>query len=142
MDLPLVKGLIEALEASSLHSVSYEKDGLRVALSRGPLPEAAPSAPSVGGVQPLPAMAETAPAGTQVTAPLVGSVFRAREPGAEPLVRVGDRVAQGDVLCLMEAMKMFSEIPAPCGGVVSHILFEDGQLAEFGMPLVILEPAT
>ena len=141
MDMALVKGLIEALEASTLHSLTYENPPLRIALSRGSTAEGAPPASSAAAV---PAAAVSAPApipaGTQVTAPMVGSVYRAREPGAEPLVRVGDIVAQGDTLCLMEAMKMFSEIPAPSGGKVTHILFEEGQLAEFGMPLVMLEP--
>jgi biotin carboxyl carrier protein len=75
-----------------------------------------------------------------VTAPLVGVVYRSREPGATPLVERGQRVAAGDVACLIEAMKLFNEITAPVSGVIDAVLFEDGDLAEYGAPLITILP--
>ncbi|MDR1014929.1 MAG: hypothetical protein LBL86_08155 [Coriobacteriales bacterium] len=75
-----------------------------------------------------------------VSAPLVGIVYRSREPDGVPFVECGQRVAKGDVLCLIEAMKLFNEITAPTAGTVDSILFEDGMLAEYGAALVTLRP--
>jgi acetyl-CoA carboxylase biotin carboxyl carrier protein len=79
-----------------------------------------------------------APATVMVSAPLVGLVYRSREPGAAPFVERGQKVDEGDVLCIIEAMKLFNEITAPCTGTVDAILFEDGTLAEYGAPLISL----
>ncbi|MDR2715015.1 MAG: hypothetical protein LBB42_05840 [Coriobacteriales bacterium] len=73
-----------------------------------------------------------------VKAPLVGIAYRSKEPGAAPFVSVGDTVEEGAVLCLIEAMKMFNEVKAPCGGTVTCIHFEDASLVEHGEPLVSL----
>jgi biotin carboxyl carrier protein len=133
MNVAAVKELIAALERSSLASLTYEDAELKISLRRG---GAAADAP------PLPAP-ERAPEdeerGVAVKAPVVGTVFRAREPGLAPLVSVGDAVARGDALCVIEAMKIFSEIPAPCDGTVARIAFSDGELAEYGKTLVVLE---
>ncbi|MCL1890978.1 MAG: hypothetical protein FWG00_03020 [Coriobacteriia bacterium] len=73
-----------------------------------------------------------------VKAPLVGVAYRSKEPSAAPFVSVGDTVEEGTVLCLIEAMKMFNEVKAPCGGTVTCIHFEDASLVEHGEPLVSL----
>lgn len=122
----------------------------------------AASASTQGGVQPgaSPAMQQQAASGnttsswqraTQdsplnspepsklVMAPLVGLAYRSKEPGAEPFVQVGDAVEEGAVLCLIEAMKMFNEVKAPCSGVICAISFVDGDLVEFGAPLFSLD---
>lgn len=73
-----------------------------------------------------------------VTAPLVGLAYRSKEPGATPFVEVGDEVAQGEVLCLIEAMKLFNEVKAPRAGTISKVLFKDGDLIEYGAPLFLM----
>ena len=75
----------------------------------------------------------------KVTAPLVGLAYKAKEPGAEPFVKPGDKVAEGTVLCLIEAMKMFNEVKAPEAGTISKVHFNDGELVEFGAPLFSLD---
>jgi acetyl-CoA carboxylase biotin carboxyl carrier protein len=70
---------------------------------------------------------------------MVGTFYRAASPGAKPFVEVGDTVAQGDPLCIIEAMKLMNEIEADKAGVVKAILADNGQPVEFGQPLVILD---
>ncbi|MDI1344354.1 MAG: acetyl-CoA carboxylase, biotin carboxyl carrier protein, partial [Pseudolabrys sp.] len=74
-----------------------------------------------------------------VTSPMVGTAYGAAEPGAKPFVEVGSTVKAGDTLLIIEAMKTMNQIPAPRGGTVTQVLFEDGQPVEFGEPLVIIE---
>ena len=70
---------------------------------------------------------------------MVGTAYMASEPGARPFVDVGSKVAAGDTLLIIEAMKTMNQIPAPRAGTVTQILFEDGQPVEFGEPLMIIE---
>jgi acetyl-CoA carboxylase biotin carboxyl carrier protein len=74
-----------------------------------------------------------------VKSPMVGTAYRAPEPGAPPFVEVGSRVTQGQTLMIIEAMKTMNHIPAPRAGTVTHILVENGQPVEYGEPLVIIE---
>jgi acetyl-CoA carboxylase biotin carboxyl carrier protein len=74
-----------------------------------------------------------------VPSPMVGTAYMASEPGARPFVDVGAKVAAGDTLLIIEAMKTMNQIPAPRAGTVTQILFEDGQPVEFGEPLMIIE---
>ena len=74
-----------------------------------------------------------------VPSPMVGTAYMASEPGARPFVDVGSKVAAGDTLLIIEAMKTMNQIPAPRAGTVTQILFEDGQPVEFGEPLMIIE---
>jgi acetyl-CoA carboxylase biotin carboxyl carrier protein len=105
-----------------------------------------PHSSASAAIPPLAASPDTspgspkAPATVMVSAPLVGLVYRSREPGAPPFVERGQKVDEGDVLCIIEAMKLFNEITAPCTGTVDAVLFEDGTLAEYGAPLVSLLP--
>ncbi|MDR1117445.1 MAG: hypothetical protein LBL09_04280 [Oscillospiraceae bacterium] len=148
MDIASIEKLIAALERSSLAYLEYQDSSIRLCLKKGgsglevqpPLP--ASLAASAKEPERLKADGGVS-AGTQaqdeniitVVSPIVGSVYRSREPGQEPLVSAGKKVLAGDVLGLIEAMKMFNEIKAPCAGTVSDILFEDGDLAEFGAVL-------
>lgn len=89
-------------------------------------PVAAPAAP----------VAEVVEEGTCITAPLVGTFYAAPAPGADPYVKPGQKVHQGDVLCLVEAMKTMNEIKAPCDCVVEEVLAQDGDLVSFGQNLI------
>ncbi|MDR0838114.1 MAG: acetyl-CoA carboxylase, biotin carboxyl carrier protein [Oscillospiraceae bacterium] len=124
-----IRELADLMTECGLTRLEYERDGLRVALERG---SAAPVAAVAATEQPPQSV------GTAVTAPLVGIVYGSREPGAEPLAAVGQSVKKGDTVCVIEAMKMFCEVSAPCDGTVLAVLFENGALAEFGATLLTI----
>jgi len=84
-----------------------------------------------------PAVAEDPPAGA-VTSPMVGTAYAATEPGATPFVKVGDKVAKGQTLLIIEAMKVMNPIPAPHGGTIQEILFGDGRPVEYGEVLMVV----
>jgi acetyl-CoA carboxylase biotin carboxyl carrier protein len=104
-----------------------------------------------GGAAPAPAAEGAAPATTatapaaspnvkKVTAPLVGVFYRSPSPDAEPYVKVGDRVESGQVICILEAMKLFNEITSDHAGVVTRIIPENGELVSLGQELFWIEP--
>ena len=103
---------------------------------------AAPAAAPVAAAAPLPAAiapeAEGPHPGT-ITSPMVGVAYLAPEPGAAPFITVGARVAQGQTLLLIEAMKTFNQIRAPKAGTVTRILVEGGSPVEYGEPLLVIE---
>ncbi len=88
--------------------------------------------------QPLP-MPRHAASGGRVTSPMVGTAYRAPEPGAQPSSRSAPRSSEGQTLLIIEAMKTMNQIPAPRSGTVTHILVEDGQPVEYGEPLLVIE---
>ena len=85
------------------------------------------------------ATAPAAPEGHVVKRPMVGTFYRSASPGAKAFVEIGDVVAQGDTLCIVEAMKLMNEIEADASGTIKSILAENGQAVEYGQPLFILE---
>ena len=97
---------------------------------------AAPAAPAAPGAEGGGSQALSAVRGKCITAPLVGTFYAASAPDAAPFVRPGDRVRKGETVCLLEAMKMMSEVQAPCDCVIEEILAQDGALVSFGEPLV------
>ena len=128
--------LIARFDHSSLQTLRLSKQDFSIELSRSSAQSPAPSAPAA--VQsPVPAPA--APAQEEydaVTSPLVGAFYLAPAPDQPPYVQVGDRVKKGQTLCLIEAMKMMSEIPAPCDCIIQAVLKKDGELVAFGDALV------
>ena len=112
------------------HSVSAQPPAATPALSSAPAPVAA-AAPEAGG--------DPAALPGAVTSPMVGTVYLSAEPGSTPFVLLGQQVAEGDTLLIVEAMKTMNHIPAPRGGTVRRILVEDGTPVEFGAPLMIVE---
>ena len=95
----------------------------------GPAPEAAPA----------PAPAAPQQTGTPLTSPMVGTFYRAPSPGADPFVKVGDTVKKGQVVCIIEAMKLLNEVEADMDGTVKEVCVENGQPVEFGQSLFIIE---
>ncbi len=85
--------------------------------------------------------ASDCPGCQEITAPIVGTFYRKPAPDAEPFVNVGDRVEKGQVVCIIEAMKLFNEIESEVSGVIKKILVEDGEPVEYGQPLFLVEPA-
>ena len=130
MDLLELYGLMDRFEASGLTALEWEKDGERVALRR----EGAAS-PVQAAPPPLPAAQEPEERGEVVAAPLVGVFYAAPSPEEPPYATAGAQVKKGDALCLIEAMKMMSEVPAPADCVVEEVLAQDGEAVGVGAPL-------
>ncbi|MBY6191267.1 acetyl-CoA carboxylase biotin carboxyl carrier protein [Microbulbifer agarilyticus] len=154
MDIRKIKKLIELLEESDIGELEIKEGEESVRISRGPsgaaiqMPQmampmaAAPQAPAA----PAPAAAPAAPAeeavpaltGHPVKSPMVGTFYAASSPGADAFVKVGQQVKVGDVICIVEAMKMMNQIEADKAGTIEAILVEDGQPVEFDQPLVVI----
>ena len=142
----LIRELAEVLNETGLSEIEIEREGLRLRVARqitiaaiaGPAHHAAGSAgPSIAAVPAKPADVASHP-GT-VKSPMVGTAYRAAEPGAAAFVEVGTRVAQGQTLLIIEAMKTMNHIPAPRAGTVVQVFIDNGQPVEFGEPLVVIE---
>ena len=104
-----------------------------------PAQSAAPTAGTVSAQEPEQAASENTPvSGEVVKAPFVGTFYRASAPGAEPFIKIGQTVKKGDVVGIIEAMKMMNEIVAPCDGTVTDIYVDDETLVEFGQALVCI----
>jgi acetyl-CoA carboxylase biotin carboxyl carrier protein len=103
--------------------------------------ETAPAAQAVSQPAPqaAPASSASGPHPGAITSPMVGTAYRARDPDADPFVRIGDLVMEGQTVLIIEAMKVMNDIPAPRAGKVTRILVEDGQPVEYGEPLMIIE---
>ncbi|KIT14440.1 acetyl-CoA carboxylase biotin carboxyl carrier protein [Jannaschia aquimarina] len=156
-DVAFIEALAELLRKNDLTEIEVmreygEDDGLNVRISRqtavappaaalaAPVPVAAPAAPAPATPSAgAPATEDPAQDPGAVTSPMVGTAYLAPEPGAPNFVSVGDKVAEGQPLLIVEAMKTMNQIPAPRAGTVKRVLVEDGAPVEFGAPLVILE---
>jgi acetyl-CoA carboxylase biotin carboxyl carrier protein len=136
----VVRSLAKLLDETGLTEIEIEEAGRRVRVARAGAATYAASAP-VPRVQPVAAERPVEPSAHPgvVLSPMVGSAYRAPEPGAKPFVDIGSRVKVGDTLLIIEAMKTLNQIPAPRAGIVTQILFEDAQPVEFGEPLIIVE---
>ncbi len=142
-DDDLIRRLAALLEETGLSEIEFEADGKRIRVGRGGGSVAAATAPTTASaagapVPGAPPGAEAIPAGA-VTSPMVGTVYLAAEPGAATLVKVGDKVTEGQTLLIIEAMKVMNPLASPHAGTVTQILVSDGQPVEFGEPLLILE---
>jgi acetyl-CoA carboxylase biotin carboxyl carrier protein len=143
-DGALIRELALLLDETSLTEIEIERAGLRVRVARN-VSIAASLPPNVQSAAPGPASAapaEVADAAKHpgvVPSPMVGTAYWASEPGAKPFIEVGAKVAVGQTLLIIEAMKTMNQIPSPRAGTVTQILVEDGQPVEFGEPLVIIE---
>jgi acetyl-CoA carboxylase biotin carboxyl carrier protein len=151
MDIRKVKKLIELLEESGISEIEIHEGEESVRVSRAGTagaptvsyitaphaPAAAPAPPAA----PAAAPANEAPEGHVVRAPMVGLFYEAAAPGKPPFVTLGQTVGKGDVLCIIEAMKIMNQIEADVGGVIGKIMVENGEPVEYGQPLfVIREP--
>ena len=132
-----IKELIACFENSSLQAMKLSTQEFTIELDRGGTPASAVPATAAAPAVPAPAPAVE---GNAVTAPLVGTFYAAPAPEKPPFVQPGDRVKKGGTLCLIEAMKMMSEVPAPCDCVIEAVLKADGELVSFGEPLVRYKP--
>ena len=157
MDIRKVKKLIELLEESGVSEIEIKEGEESVRISRHPTgtvhtimapaaqvaapaamaATAAPASPAAGG-SPAPAAPAYAP-DQAVTAPMVGTFYSAPAPGAKPFVEIGSEVKPGDVLCIIEAMKMMNQIECDKAGRVVSVLVKNGDPVEFGQTLFVIE---
>jgi acetyl-CoA carboxylase biotin carboxyl carrier protein len=150
IDKDLIRGLAELLTETDLSEIEVEQDDFRIRVTRAApvaYAQAAAPAPAPAAAVPAPASDASAPAAGEdasshpgaVKSPMVGTAYLAPEPNAKPFVDVGDTVAAGQTLLIIEAMKHMNEGPAAKAGTVSAILVSDGQPVEYGEVLVIIE---
>jgi acetyl-CoA carboxylase biotin carboxyl carrier protein len=159
IDLRYVKKLIEIIDESTVDSIEISSDkGMKIRISKSPTgrggvqvaaqpvmaPMMAAPALSAGRMTPAEGIAfseeqarpeKSGPAGTEVKSPMVGTFYGAPEPGAKPYVAVGSRVSKGQILCIIEAMKIMNEIESEVSGVVTEVLASDAQPVEYGQTL-------
>tara|TARA_B100001964_G_scaffold215991_1_gene254840 strand:- start:874 stop:1317 length:444 start_codon:yes stop_codon:yes gene_type:complete len=139
-----IKRILEIVEESAYEEVDIQFDDLRIRASKNrplaPLAGAPPASPASPAAQvEVPPVA--VPEGLfVVSAPMVGTVFRAPAPQEPPFCEVGDRVAADDTVCLIEIMKLFNSIAAGVSGTVKEILVENGALVAYDQPLILIEP--
>ena len=143
----LVRELAEILNQTGLSEIEVERDGQRIRVAKmlsGGVVQAfaapPPPSPSVVAAAAPAAASEPEPAkaGEIVTSPMVGTVYLQPQPGSPPFVKVGDKVAAGQTLLLVEAMKTMNPIAAPKAGVLVELLVADSQPVEFGEPLAVI----
>ena len=143
--LDLARRLAAVVNELGLSEIEVESAGLKLRVQRAAAAPAAPAAPmpaAVPATSDRPVVADAVPltASISIEAPMVGTFYRASSPTAEPYVREGDMVKEGQILCIIEAMKLMNEIESKAAGRVAKILVENGQPVEYGQPLFLLEP--
>ncbi len=160
MDIRKIKKLIELLEESGIAEIEIKEGEEAVRISRMPPPNTVPSYPQFMHMQGLPmavspqleapAKAAAAPAVEAaaakpkpnehvITAPMVGTFYASPSPGATPFVEIGDEIKVGQVLCIIEAMKMMNQIEADKSGRITSVMAHNGDPVEFGQPLFVVE---
>jgi acetyl-CoA carboxylase biotin carboxyl carrier protein len=139
VDPELIRQLADILNQTGLGEIEYAEGERRIRVARPAVAQVAaavapmaPAAPAVAAADP------NAPPANAVTAPMVGTVYVAAEPGAAPFVRVGDQVKEGQTLLIIEAMKVMNQIRSPRAGTVTQIFVRDGAPVEYGEPLLVV----
>ncbi len=149
MDLRKLKKLIDLVQESGISEleITEGEEKVRIAKQVGVAapttylaPAAAPVLTASAGAAAAPAQgtAPAPPEGELIKSPMVGTFYRASSPGAKPLVEIGQSIAAGERLCIIEAMKLMNEIESELTGVVKAILVENGQPVEYGQPLFVI----
>ena len=134
--------LMDRFQRSTIHSMKLSTQDVTIELAKAPVTAvAAHTAPVAAAAAPaVDAQAPAQPELPAISAPLVGTFYAAPAPNQAPFVAVGDRVKKGQTVCLIEAMKMMSEVPAPCDCVIEEVLKANGGLAAFGEALFRYKP--
>ena len=147
MDLRKIKKLIEMLQESDLNEIEVKEGEESVRINRKKEVHISPSAPQVSISAPAPQQSVSPPAieeeptheVAKITSPMVGTFYRSPAPGKPAFVEIGQKVKAGDVVCIVEAMKMMNQVKSDVDGVVREIHIEDGQPVEFDQPLISIE---
>ena len=147
LDHDMIRGLAALLEETDLSEIEVEQAGLRVRVARqltlaaGAIAPAQPSAnvPSAAEIAANEDSTDLAAHPGALKSPMVGTIYLSPQPGADPFVREGDTVSEGQTVMIVEAMKTMNSIPATKSGTVRKILVENEQPVEFGEPLIVIE---
>lgn len=155
MDINLIRRLVKLVETSGISELEIDENDSRIYISKygsaapGPvnytvaqMPQAAPAAAPQAAAPAAPAAAvvEHAEKLHEIKSPIVGTFYRSPAPDADAYVKVGDRVEQGSVLCIVEAMKLMNEIECDISGTVEKILVDNGKPVEYGQVLFLVKP--
>jgi acetyl-CoA carboxylase biotin carboxyl carrier protein len=139
-DAEAVRALARLLDETNLTEIEVERAGLRLRVARHAIAAATPIPAVSPEPRPVPSgLVDPAHHPGLIASPMVGTAYRAPEPGAKTFCEIGSVVKAGDTLLVIEAMKTLNLIPAPKAGTIVQILFEDAQPVEFGEPLMIIE---
>ncbi len=144
-DIERIRDIVKLMEEHDLTEVDLQQGDDRIKLGRGGQPVMMPAAPPPVPVPPAatadPTPAANAAEGTiTINAPMVGTFYAKANPEAEPFVKVGQMVGHDTIVCIVEAMKVFNEIPAECSGKVVEILVADQEPVDFGKPMFRIQP--
>ncbi len=149
IDQKTLKQLIKLMIDNDLTELDLEDKGEKVKIKRGtgepqvhgaPPPAASAAAPASAPASEPAVSAATAEGLVEITSPMVGTFYAAPSPDAQPFVAVGDQVGPDQVVCIIEAMKVFNEIKAETSGTIKKILVDSGQAVEFAQPLFLVKP--
>ena len=151
LNLKELRELIALMNENQLAEMELEREGMKIRLRKagaaeeGVIIERVPAARAISGQAmtgpvPVPDAAPAKPAGTEIKSPMVGTFYRAPAPDAPPFVEVGQQIVPGQVLCILEAMKLMNEIKSEVKGKILQIPIENAQPVEFGQVLFIVEP--
>ncbi|MDD5194481.1 MAG: acetyl-CoA carboxylase biotin carboxyl carrier protein [Candidatus Omnitrophica bacterium] len=139
MELEKLKEFIEFMNQNSLCELEIEEEGKRIRLKKFSAEQPVVISHSQGGASP--AVKEEKKEGSlEIKSPMVGTFYRAPSPGAKPYVETGDIVKPGDVVCIIEAMKLMNEIKSEVEGKIAQVLVENGEPVEFSRTLFLIEP--
>ena len=146
-----IDAILKLIDGSDFDELKLEMGDVKLELRRrgaapAPAPVATASAPAPAAAKPAPTAAVTAPViasggGSEVPAPLLGTFYHAPKPGADPFVKVGDRVTEDSVIGIIEVMKLMNQVTAGIAGTITEIVAPNGELVEHGQPLVRIQPA-
>jgi len=155
-DLDILREMVELLDSSSALTLSYQRGDATFEVSRAGTPGGAPGAAYAAPMYHAPMMAPAGAAATtpaaaapvaapaanlkEIKSPMVGTFYASPEPGAAPYAKVGTRVKAGQVVCIIEAMKIMNEIEAEVGGVIKEVAVDDASPVEFGQVLYRVDP--
>jgi acetyl-CoA carboxylase biotin carboxyl carrier protein len=140
IDEALIRKLAKLLKETGLTEIEFETDDARIRVNAGASGSVIAAAPAIAAPAAVAAAAPAtdAPAAGSISSPMVGTAYLSPEPNAAAFVKVGDRIAKGQTILIIEAMKVMNPIPAPHAGTVTQILVQDGQPVEFGEPLMVI----
>ncbi|HTC22004.1 MAG TPA: acetyl-CoA carboxylase biotin carboxyl carrier protein [bacterium] len=154
--LSIVQDVIALMTDADISELSFEQGDIKVHLRRGPgMPFATGMAPTVAAVPIVATSAASSPAvapsagaptvaaenGATLNSPMVGTFYRASSPDAKPFIEEGEKIAVGQVYCIIEAMKLMNEVKSEVAGKVVKILVQNGQAVEFNQPLIVVDPS-
>ncbi len=144
-DVKRIRRLVELMNEHELAEIDLRQADQRIRLRKGGEPiievarPAAPAAPASGGAAPAAAPASDANL-VEIKSPMIGTFYASSSPETPPFVKVGDHIGPTSTVCIIEAMKVFNEIPAEVSGLVVQVLVENGAPVEFGQPLYKIDP--